>query len=908
MKNAKRTLSILCLIFFAGNLLAQQIPFNMPMKYGKLENGLTYYIVHNDIPDSKVNMYLIQKTGSQVEQKSEYGMAHFVEHMLLHETKHFKDKQILNYLRSIGLDFGADVNATTCFDFTMYNIPNISNDRDAQIDSCLLILCDWACDASILPESVEKEHHIIKEEWRFRNSKFDIDQFYLNNFQGTAYSHMPIGNMQEVGAFSAKNIRDFYHHWYQPQLQAIVIVGGIDESKMEDKVKHMFSDIPKGTTQAPLWQKYPTYSHPRYFFYPTTDSLASVNISMQIPTGGFLYQNSVSRVIDAGSTSIFASILKSRLNVIKNKGGLYDFDVEYDEGSNIGGIRCIDSRVWAPTSKINQAVETMLKEIQRMGQNEVSKDELSEHYIYVIGSLLENIIINNYPDSTFHYSIQSWTLNKKWGLKSQEFNNEIVNNCTNNFVFNRPLCDFDSRTIINLYAKKEITPAFLKNNILRMIADSAITFNIFIPKDSMAFAPKETEIAALWNRLKTTKLEPYQETNSKAKDLEKLNRPIESVEASTSRVISKRVYIDNKKERCTELILSNGVKLTAKEKINNKNLYPEYNISGEIQGVFSGLNDGDYRIVNTFLSHNKVFLVRNILFQKEGDSEKINILASILNDSELKSVYRNLTEISEECYNTTKMDILNTLEKPSPMSQAYDKLYLSYKSPNRFRPLTKEEVKGLSYERVKTAFANYLSNYNGSTFNIELSHNVKDNVDSLISVFVKYIGALPSKNQIVKSLDRKDFYYIDHDDSVITRIKESRPIAHIFLVIQQDCKIKVDSTYSEIHDVLTGVLQDMLTDKLRLENASTYSTSVTDELNKSPHASERYIIYFTCSPEQRKHLVDETKELLRDATNSDIINRALAKIQSKIAPERVKKHLSHLLKYGHYFEDIVTTE
>ena len=906
MKNIKRTWSILCLIFFAGNLLAQQIPFNMPMKYGKLENGLTYYIIHNEIPDSKVNMYLIQKTGSQVEQKSEYGMAHFVEHMMFHETKHFKDKQIINYFRSIGLDFGADVNATTNFDFTVYKIPNILTDRDAQIDSCLLILRDWACDASILPESVEKEHHIIKEEWRFRNSKFDMGQFYLDNFQGTAYSHMPIGNMQEVGAFSAKDIRDFYHHWYQPQLQAIVIVGGIDESKMEDKVKHMFSDIPKGTTQAPSWQKYPTYSHPRYFFYPTTDSLASVNISMRIPTEGFLYQNSVSRVIDAGSTSIFADILKNRLNVIKNKGNLYDFSVEYDEGGE--GIRSIDSRVWAPTSKINQAIETMSKEILRMGQNEVSKDELSEYYTYVIGSLLENVLISYLPDSISPDSIQSWTLNKKWRRKSQEFNNEIVDNCTNNFLFNRPLCDCDSRTIINLYAKKKITPAILKKNIQKMIADSAITFNIFIPKDSMASAPKEAEIAALWNRLKATKLEPYKGTNSKAKDLEELNRSIASVKVSGSRVISKRVYTDNEKERCTELILSNGVKMTIKEKINNKNLYPEYHISGERQGIFSGLNDGDFRIVNAFLSHDKVFIVRNILFQKDGDSEKMNILASILNDYELKSLYRNLTEISEGCYNTTKMDILNTLEKPSPMSQAYDKLYLSYKNPNRFRPLTKEEVKGLSYERVKTAFANYLSNYNGSTFNIELSHNGKEKVDTLVSLFAKYIGALPSKNQKVKSVDRKGFYYIDHDDSVITRIKESKPITHVFLVIQQDRKIKADSTYSEIHDVLTEVLQNMLTDKLRLENASIYSSSVTDELSKLPHASERYIIYFTCSPEVRKHLVDETKELLRDATESDIINRVLAKSQSKIAPERVKKHLSHLLKYGHYFEDIITTE
>lgn len=234
---------LLSLVFLIGGFLALQaqsfkpIPNDPDVKYGKLSNGLTYYIRHNKYPEKRADFYIAQKVGSMQEEDAQRGLAHFLEHMAFNGTKHFPGrKTMLNYLESIGAQFGSNVNAYTSFDETVYTLSNIPVVRQAVIDSTLLILHDWSSDLSLENEEIDKERPIIKEEWRTRSSAQSRiwDALFPVVYKGSKYAErMPIGTMEVVENFKYDELKEYYKKWYRPDLQAIIVVGDIDADKVE---------------------------------------------------------------------------------------------------------------------------------------------------------------------------------------------------------------------------------------------------------------------------------------------------------------------------------------------------------------------------------------------------------------------------------------------------------------------------------------------------------------------------------------------------------------------------------------------------------------------------------------------------------------------------------------------------
>ena len=237
------SLFLLCVVF----LYAQQpLPLNPRVKYGVLENGLTYYILHNEMPKNRANFYIAQKVGSALETPEQYGLAHFLEHMAFNGTKHYPGDSMLRYLESKGIRFGADINAYADYEETVYNINNVSTDNVALMDSVLLAIRDWSCDLLLEDEEIDAERKVIQEEWRMRNDprqRFRVAMAPVI-FSEPQYHLTPIGTMEVVMNFPYEALRDYYHKWYRPDQQGIVIVGDFDADEMERKVKEMFSDIP----------------------------------------------------------------------------------------------------------------------------------------------------------------------------------------------------------------------------------------------------------------------------------------------------------------------------------------------------------------------------------------------------------------------------------------------------------------------------------------------------------------------------------------------------------------------------------------------------------------------------------------------------------------------------------------
>ena len=244
-------------LFMALPTMAQkkgeQLPVDPSIRIGKLKNGITYYIRHNNNPENLVNFYIAQKVGSIQEEEHQRGLAHFLEHMCFNGTEHFPGKSMINYLESIGVKFGADLNAYTSIDETVYNIDNVPVNVEGAIDSCLWILHDWADGLTLNEKEIDSERGVIHEEWRGRNTAMMRmqERMLADIFPGSRYgSRLPIGTMEVVDNFPYQALRDYYEKWYRPDLQGIIIVGDIDVDAVEKKVKKIFKKIKKAKNPA----------------------------------------------------------------------------------------------------------------------------------------------------------------------------------------------------------------------------------------------------------------------------------------------------------------------------------------------------------------------------------------------------------------------------------------------------------------------------------------------------------------------------------------------------------------------------------------------------------------------------------------------------------------------------------
>lgn len=237
------------------------LPVDTAVRVGKLSNGLTYYIRHNALPEGRAHFYIAQRVGSVQEDESQRGLAHFLEHMCFNGTDNFKGNDLIKYCESIGVKFGVNLNAFTSTDETVYNIDDVPVGREQTVDSCLLILRDWAGGLTLDPKEIDKERGVIREEWRLRSSASQriFERNLETLYPGSRYGkRMPIGLMSVIDNFKPEALRAYYKKWYRPDLQGVIVVGDIDPDKVEASIERIFGSLPMPENAA----KYETYPVP----------------------------------------------------------------------------------------------------------------------------------------------------------------------------------------------------------------------------------------------------------------------------------------------------------------------------------------------------------------------------------------------------------------------------------------------------------------------------------------------------------------------------------------------------------------------------------------------------------------------------------------------------------------------
>jgi zinc protease len=295
--------------------LDDPLPIGAQVKVGKLANGLTYYIQRNRKPESKVELRLIVKAGSILEDEDQRGLAHFTEHMAFNGSRHFKKHELVSYLQSIGVKFGADLNAYTSFDETVYVLP-VSSGRKEDLDKAFLVLEDWAQGLTLNDADIDKERDIVLEELRLGKGAGDRMQKVLmpKIYNGSRYAErLPIGKEDTLRTFKPAALRRFYRDWYRPDLMAVVVVGDIDAAQAGQLVNRHFGAL-----------KNPAQPRPRSYaaIAPRTDSEALIVTDKEAGPAGILIRYPVQAFQERATVggyrqqlieALFSGMLNARL-------------------------------------------------------------------------------------------------------------------------------------------------------------------------------------------------------------------------------------------------------------------------------------------------------------------------------------------------------------------------------------------------------------------------------------------------------------------------------------------------------------------------------------------------------------------------------------------------------------------
>ena len=374
-------------------MMMQPLPVDQQVRIGKLDNGLTYYIRHNEEPKNQAFFYIAQKVGSIQEEESQRGLAHFLEHMCFNGTTHFPDSSLIEYLESIGVKFGAQLNAYTSVEETVYNIDYVPA-REGAIDSCLLILHDWSHDLTLDGKEIDKERGVIHGEWRMRNTGFT--RILVRNLEklmpGRFGRRFPIGLMSVVDECPYDTLRAYYHKWYRPDLQGIIVVGDVDVNQVEGKIRKLFAPI---TVSQPVATR-------EYYSVPDNAEAIVVSdkdpevtsqvvmISMKHPATPDSLNNRFGTYIERRIKSVAMRALNQRFGELALKPECPFQGASIDDGAFLLSSKVTEAlniEVVPKEGRVEEAVQAVMAEVYRAQQYGITEGEAGRMVMDIVSGM-----------------------------------------------------------------------------------------------------------------------------------------------------------------------------------------------------------------------------------------------------------------------------------------------------------------------------------------------------------------------------------------------------------------------------------------------------------------------------------------------------------------------------------------
>lgn len=488
----KRLIGLVMLLMCIFTMGAQQLPLNPKVRHGQLPNGLNYYVLHNEEPKGRANFYIAQKVGSTLETPEQLGLAHFLEHMAFNGTKNYPGHNMLEYLQHKGIRFGADINAYTGFDETVYNINNVPTADLPLMDSVLLVLRDWSCDLLLEDAEIDSERGVIQGEYRQRN---DADsrmytQILPQIFEEYQYHQMPIGTMDVVMNFPYQALRDYYQKWYRPDQQGIVVVGDFDAEAMEKKIIEMFSSIKMPENAAP--RTYPMVSDNKDLIYATYEDPelkgTMVRFSVKMDKTPFEQRNTVEYYVgDVILENLIQSMMNARLDELKQKS-----DCSYVDAS------FFFSDFWVSKTKDSMNLFILAKNDPKVAFNEA--------YSEVVRSLR-----TGFTDSELARAKEQFKsgLERLYNERDKTDSNALGKELIRTFVDNEPTPGIENEWALTQNILPMINAAMINQMLPSMLKDDNQVMVVTQPKADGKVLPTKEEMQVIISNVQSAEYEAY---------------------------------------------------------------------------------------------------------------------------------------------------------------------------------------------------------------------------------------------------------------------------------------------------------------------------------------------------------------------------------------------------------------
>ena len=895
MQNKMKHFLTIVALFFACNIYAQQgkIDNDNTIRKGILPNGMTYYIRHNAQTKGVADFYIAQKVGSILEEKHQRGLAHFLEHMAFNGTKHFPGNTlqpgIVAWCESVGIKFGANLNAYTSVDQTVYNISAAPVTREGVIDSCLLILNDWSHELLLTDKEIDKERGVIEEEWRTRRSGMAMqrlsEQAMPVIYAGTKYSDcMPIGNIDIVRTFPYNDLRDYYSKWYRPDLQAIIVVGDINEDKIEEKIKKLFAKIP--LPQNPAHRiYYPIGNNEKMILYTATDKeQPTVNFTLYMKRDVTPKQerNTIQNYADDYKTNILRMAINDRLEELSRTKNAPFISASVRSGNfflastkdafELSGV--------LKEGKALEAIQLLVGEVERARANGITIDELKRGKAEML-SYAEN----DYND------------------RSNRRNGEFVEQCVQNFLEETPIIEPEKELEIVRKLDKTVTIDDVNALAKTIITNQNQVVTMFGPDKNTFKMPTNSSIENAILKAQKQHYTPYKTQNTLTERLiTKLPKP--------GSIISERTY----KYGYTEFTLSNGLKVYVRQtnfepdevnlklfSLGGKNIYPDsempnltYLMAGATIGGVAQYNDltlekmlaGKTATVTPFIDNDTRGMAGT---SNVKDTKTLLELVYLYFTQPRKDpqAFKNLMEQQQEFLTNAHVN---------PMLAYNDTLHKVAYATNRMASMDKEQLKRVNYNRIMHIYKELFAN--AANFKLILTGNI--NINKLKPLLCQYIATLPSNNA-KETIGTYEPKLVDGKKTYIFHKKQTTPTAITTIVIKG--KMEYNNRNELLMDAIGQLLRIVYTEKVREDKGGTYSVQVSGDLQHHPNNEALLRIAFQTDPQKYNSLIPIVyKELEKMATEGP----------SKQDLDKVKayelKVYNQVLRMNNYWEYVLYTD
>lgn len=895
MQNKMKHFLTIVALFFACNIYAQQgkIDNDNTIRKGILPNGMTYYIRHNAQTKGVADFYIAQKVGSILEEKRQRGLAHFLEHMAFNGTKHFPGNTlqpgIVAWCESVGIKFGANLNAYTSVDQTVYNISAAPVTREGVIDSCLLILNDWSHELLLTDKEIDKERGVIEEEWRTRRSGMAMqrlsEQAMPVIYAGTKYSDcMPIGNIDIVRTFPYNDLRDYYSKWYRPDLQAIIVVGDINEDKIEEKIKKLFAKIP--LPQNPAHRiYYPIGNNEKMILYTATDKeQPTVNFTLYMKRDVTPKQerNTIQNYADDYKTNILRMAINDRLEELSRTKNAPFISASVRSGNfflastkdafELSGV--------LKEGKAIEAIQLLVGEVERARANGITIDELKRGKAEML-SYAEN----DYND------------------RSNRRNGEFVEQCVQNFLEETPIIEPEKELEMVRKLDKTVTIDDVNALAKTIITNQNQVVTMFGPDKNTFKMPTNSSIENAILKAQKQHYTPYKTQNTLTERLiTKLPKP--------GSIISERTY----KYGYTEFTLSNGLKVYVRptnfepDEVNlklfslgGKNIYPDsempnltYLMAGATIGGVAQYNDltlekmlaGKTATVTPFIDNDTRGMAGT---SNVKDTKMLLELVYLYFTQPRKDpqAFKNLMEQQQEFLTNAHVN---------PMLAYNDTLHKVAYATNRMASMNKEQLKRVNYNRIMHIYKELFAN--AANFKLILTGNI--NINKLKPLLCQYIATLPSNNA-KETIGTYEPKLVDGKKTYIFHKKQTTPTAITTIVIKG--KMEYNNRNELLMDAIGQLLRIVYTEKVREDKGGTYSVQASGNLQHHPNDEALLRIAFQTDPQKYNDLIPIVyKELEKMATEGPS-QQDLDKVKAYEL-----KVYNQVLRMNNYWEYVLYTD